>query len=129
MRFSRNHGAKVGYLRIEVPGQAAESALTVSRQRLLVQGHTSHSGLYRFVDAVTAAVSSTLAHVSPLLPHDHLRGDGARGPCGHGKPPSHGLQLYNVWLLPGDDKLRPDSVSPLIRVVQRLDDDCLCLLA
>ena len=58
-----------------------------------------------------------------------MHANGAHAPYGHGKLPFHDLRRYNVWLLPGDGKLRPDSVSPLIRDAQRLADDCLCLLA
>jgi hypothetical protein len=120
----------MGHLRIEVPGQPAESALTVSHQWLPVPGTPlTQAFIALSVDAVTAAVSSSLTDVSQLLPHAHLRVDGGRAPYAHGKLPSHGFRLYNVWQLPGDDKLRPDNVSPLIHGAQRLGDDCLCLLA
>jgi hypothetical protein len=101
--------------------------LTVSGYPFKARRSPTFYRVYRG-DAVTAEVSSSLKHVSQRLPHDQPHANGDHAPYGHGKLPSHGRRLYNVLLLLGDDKLRPDNVSPLIRGAQRLDD-CLCLLA
>ena len=96
---------------------------------LTVNGYLFKGGARYRVITLTVGASSSPKHVWQLLQRGQLHVDGDHAPYGHGKLPSPGFRLYNVWPLPGDGKLRPDNVSRLIRGAQQLGDDCLCLLA